>query len=86
MEKVVLTENNLRFISFSTGKRGCIGVKLGTSMTTMLFARLLQAFIWSLPLRQSSIDLTIAEDSMALAKPLFALAKPRLPPQVYPRY
>lgn len=85
MEKVVLTENNLRFISFSTGKRGCIGVTLGTSMTTMLFARLLQAFTWSLPPRQSSIDLTIAEDSMALAKPLCALAKPRLPPQVYPR-
>jgi phenylalanine N-monooxygenase len=86
MEKVVLTENNLRFISFSTGKRGCIGVTLGTSMTTMLFARLLQAFTWSLPPRQSSIDLTIAEDSMALAKPLSALAKPRLPPQVYPGY
>ncbi|KAH8490597.1 hypothetical protein H0E87_022941 [Populus deltoides] len=86
MEKVVLTENNLRFISFSTGKRGCIGVTLGTSMTTMLFARLLQAFTWSLPPSQSSIDLTIAEDSMALAKPLSALAKPRLPPQVYPGY
>ncbi|KAJ6878365.1 hypothetical protein NC651_030949 [Populus alba x Populus x berolinensis] len=68
MEKVVLTENNLRFISFSTGKRGCI------------------AFTWSLPPRQSSSDLTIAEDSMALAKPLFALAKPRLPPQLYPGY
>lgn len=86
MEKVVLTENNLRFISFSTGKRGCIGVTLGTSMTTMLFARLLQAFTWSLPPRQSSIDLTIAEDSMALAKPMFALAKPRLLPQLYPGY
>ncbi|KAJ6878364.1 phenylalanine N-monooxygenase CYP79D16-like [Populus alba x Populus x berolinensis] len=57
-----------------------------TSMTTMLFARLLQAFTWSLPPRQSSSDLTIAEDSMALAKPLFALAKPRLPPQLYPGY
>ncbi|KAJ6758249.1 P450 FAMILY PROTEIN putative-RELATED [Salix koriyanagi] len=83
MDKVVLTENNLRFISFATGKRGCIGVTLGTSMTIMLFARLLQAFTWSLPPRHSSIDLTIAEDSMALAKPLFALAKPRLPPHLH---
>ncbi|CAK7323491.1 unnamed protein product [Dovyalis caffra] len=81
---VVLTENNLRFISFSTGKRGCKGVTLGTSMTIMLFARLLQGFTWSLPPDQSCIDLTIAEDSMALAKPLLALAKPRLPPHLYP--
>ncbi|KAF9670956.1 hypothetical protein SADUNF_Sadunf13G0123000 [Salix dunnii] len=86
MDKVVLTENNLRFISFATGKRGCIGVTLGTSMTIMLFARLLQAFTWSLPPRHSSIDLTIADDSMALAKPLFALAKPRLPPHLYSGY
>ncbi|CAK7323493.1 unnamed protein product [Dovyalis caffra] len=81
--KVVLTENNLRFISFTTGKRGCIGVTLGTSMTTMLFARLLQGFTWSLPPEQSCIDLTNAEDSMALAKPLLAVAKPRLPPHLY---
>ncbi|CAK7323492.1 unnamed protein product [Dovyalis caffra] len=81
--KVVLTENNLRFISFATGKRGCIGVTLGTSMTTMLFARLLQGFTWSLLPGQSCIHLTKAEDIMALAKPLLARAKPRLPPHLY---
>ncbi|RZC93434.1 hypothetical protein C5167_026058 [Papaver somniferum] len=44
-EQVVeLVENDLRFISFSTGRRGCMGVPLGTSMTVMLLARLLQGF------------------------------------------
>ncbi|TXG46886.1 hypothetical protein EZV62_026180 [Acer yangbiense] len=82
--EVVLTENDLRFISFSTGRRGCIGVTLGTSMTVMLFARLLQGFTWTAPPNESKIDLSEAEDSLALAKPLIAVAKPRLAKHVYP--
>jgi phenylalanine N-monooxygenase len=82
---VVLAENGLRFISFSTGKRGCMAVTLGSSMTNMLFARLLHGFSWSLPSNESSIDLSTAEDSMALAKPLLAVAKPRLPAHLYPK-
>nr|CAB3451790.1 unnamed protein product [Digitaria exilis] len=39
--EVTLTENDLRFISFSTGRRGCIAASLGTAMCIMLFARLL---------------------------------------------
>jgi cytochrome P450 len=39
---VVLTEPDLRFISFSAGRRGCPGVSLGSSITMMLFARLLK--------------------------------------------
>ncbi|XBH76642.1 hypothetical protein VPH35_103249 [Triticum aestivum] len=38
---VVLTESELRFISFSTGRRGCIAASLGTTMSVMLFGRLL---------------------------------------------
>ncbi|KAK0578769.1 hypothetical protein LWI29_015962 [Acer saccharum] len=82
--EVVLTENDLRFMSFSTGRRGCIGVTLGTSMTVMLFARLLQGFTWTAPPNESKIDLSEAEDSLALAKPLIAVAKPRLAKHVYP--
>ncbi|KAJ6935669.1 Cytochrome P450 79B2 family protein [Populus alba x Populus x berolinensis] len=82
---VVLAENGLRFISFSTGKRGCMAVTLGSSMTNMLFARLLHGFSWSLPSNESSIDLSTAKDSMALAKPLLAVAKPRLPAHLYPK-
>ncbi|KAJ6367841.1 hypothetical protein OIU78_000416 [Salix suchowensis] len=82
--KVVLAENGLRFISFSTGKRGCMAVTLGSAMTNMLFARLLQGFSWSLPSNEPSIDLSTAKDSMALSKPLLAAAKPRLPAHLYP--
>ncbi|KAG2611320.1 hypothetical protein PVAP13_4KG121400 [Panicum virgatum] len=35
---VTLTENDLRFISFSTGRRSCIAASLGTAMSVMLFA------------------------------------------------
>ncbi|OMP02302.1 Cytochrome P450 [Corchorus olitorius] len=81
---VALIEPELRFISFSTGMRGCKGVQLGTSMTVMLFARLLQGFSWSIPPGEEAIDLTEAENSLFLAKPLVAMAKPRLLSEVYP--
>ncbi|VAH64679.1 unnamed protein product [Triticum turgidum subsp. durum] len=38
---VTLTESKLRFISFSTGRRGCMAASLGTAMSVMLFGRLL---------------------------------------------
>ncbi|KAL5757123.1 hypothetical protein ACOSQ2_021869 [Xanthoceras sorbifolium] len=82
--EVVLTENDLRFISFSTGRRGCPGVTLGTSMTVMLFARLIQGFTWTPPPDQPKIDLSEEEGSMFLAKPLVVVAKPRLAEYVYP--
>ena len=61
-----------------------MGVTLGTSMTVMLFARLLHGFTWKVPPNVSSIDLSEADDSLALAKPLVALSKPRLPTNLYP--
>ena len=80
---VVLSESDLSFISFSTGMRGCVGSTLGTTMTVMLFARLLHGFSWDVPHEQSSIDLTESKDELFVATPLLALAKPRLPPHVY---
>ncbi|KAK6233417.1 hypothetical protein QUC31_005823 [Theobroma cacao] len=81
--EVNLTETELRFISFSTGRRGCIGVALGSEMTIMLFARLIQGFAWKVPPDEAKIDLSESEDNLFLAKPLHALAKPRLPAAVY---
>ncbi|KAB2081172.1 hypothetical protein ES319_A05G114500v1 [Gossypium barbadense] len=81
---LALTESELRFISFSTGMRGCKGVLLGTSMTVMLFSRLLQCFTWTIPpTSQKPIDLSEAKDNLFLANPLVAVAKPRLPSHVY---
>ncbi|KAJ4719234.1 Cytochrome P450 [Melia azedarach] len=82
-DEVVLTEPYLRFISFSTGRRGCMGVTLGTSMTVMLLARLLHSFTWTTPPNVLKIDLSESETSLALANPLVAVAKPRLPANVY---
>lgn len=81
---LALTESELRFISFSTGMRGCKGVLLGTSMTVMLFARLLQCFTWTIPpTSQKPVDLSEAKYNLFLANPLVAVAKPRLPSHVY---
>ncbi|XP_039020515.1 phenylalanine N-monooxygenase CYP79D16-like [Hibiscus syriacus] len=83
-EEVVLAEPELRLLSFSRGRRGCPGVVLGSSMTTMLFARLLHGFDWSIPANQGTIDLSQPMGESFLAKPLVAVAKPRLSPHVYP--
>ena len=80
---VDLSETELRFISFSTERRGCPGTTLGTVMTVMLLARLLQGFSWSLPPNQKEIDLKESMDDLFLAKPLHAHAKPRLHPSMY---
>ncbi|XP_038683864.1 valine N-monooxygenase 1-like [Tripterygium wilfordii] len=83
-QDVMLTEHDLRFISFSTGRRGCIASLLGTCMTTMLLARLLQCFDWTPPSGATEIDLSEAEDELFLINPLTASAKPRLAPHLYP--
>ncbi|KAL5164354.1 Isoleucine N-monooxygenase 2 [Glycine soja] len=75
-------EPNLKFISFSTGRRGCPGVMLGTTMTVMLLARLLHGFTWSAPPNVSSINLAESNDDILLAEPLVAIAKPRLPSEL----
>ncbi|KAE8076178.1 hypothetical protein FH972_014842 [Carpinus fangiana] len=82
--EVNLTENELRFISFSTGRRGCMGVQLGTSMNVMLLARLLQGFSWSFPPNMEEIDLSESVNHLLKAKPLHACAKPCLAPKLYP--
>ncbi|CAN0878348.1 Valine N-monooxygenase 1 [Linum grandiflorum] len=82
--EVVLTEHDLRFISFSTGRRGCVAALLGTCMTTMLLARLLQCFSWSPPGNAKSVDLTELPDELIMASPLTATATPRLARHLYP--
>ncbi|KAK8654046.1 hypothetical protein V6N13_128026 [Hibiscus sabdariffa] len=83
-EEVVITEPELRLFSFSRGRRGCPGVVLGSSMATMMFARLLHGFDWNTPANQGTVDLSQGKGVPFLAKPLLAVAKPRLPPNVYP--
>ncbi|KAJ4977222.1 hypothetical protein NE237_002328 [Protea cynaroides] len=83
---VDLHEPDLRFISFSTGRRGCPGVALGSVITFMLLARLLQGFSWEVPHGESMIKLNESRSDLFLHKPLIAHAKPRLPMLVYPAH
>lgn len=83
--EVLLIEPELRFISFSTGRRGCIAMDLGTSMTIMLLARMIQGFSWMKPPDMSKINLKESKDELCLADPLVACAEPRLPLHVYPQ-
>jgi phenylalanine N-monooxygenase len=80
---VLLSEPGLRFISFSSGRRGCPGISLGTSATMMLFARMLQGFTWMKPPGVHSIGLQESNVGLTLAEPLVLHAKPRLPAHLY---
>ncbi|KAI3908369.1 hypothetical protein MKX01_027391 [Papaver californicum] len=79
-----LTEQELRFISFTTGRRGYVGGALGTTIIVMLLARLIQEFHWSAPPGELTIDLTESANDLFLAKPLFVHAKQRLASHIYP--
>ncbi|XP_058782058.1 isoleucine N-monooxygenase 1-like [Vicia villosa] len=80
---ISLTEPNLKFISFSTGRRGCPGVMLGTTMTILLLARLLHGFTWSSHPNISKINLVESKGGMLLHDPLTIVAKPRLKIDLY---
>ncbi|XP_044318182.1 tyrosine N-monooxygenase-like [Triticum aestivum] len=80
---VLLTDPGLRFISFSSGRRGCPGISLGTSMTMMLFARMLQGFTWTKPPGVKSISLQERNAGLTLAEPLVLQATPRLAAHLY---
>ncbi|TVU13722.1 hypothetical protein EJB05_37145, partial [Eragrostis curvula] len=80
---VRLTEPDLTFISFSTGRRGCPGVSLGTSTTMMLFARLVQGFTWTKLPTVHKMELKESATNLALAEPLVLQAEPRLPAHLY---
>lgn len=82
-KEVMLTDHNLHLFSFGTGRRGCPGILLGSTMTTMLLARLVQGFTWELPPNEPHVDLKENLNDLTKAKPLFALAKPRLPHHLY---
>nr|CAB3468234.1 unnamed protein product [Digitaria exilis] len=83
MAEVTLAEYDLRFISFSTGRRGCIAASLGTAMSIMLFGRLLQGFSWSKLAGISAVDLSESRHDIFMANPLVLHAEPRLTVHLY---
>nr|XP_043614334.1 valine N-monooxygenase 1-like [Erigeron canadensis] len=84
-KQVALSDHELRLLSFSTGKRGCPGMILGTTITTMLLARMIQGFSWETPQNEQQVNSLIENhDNILLAKPLVLVAEPRLPQHIYP--
>ncbi|KAG5608093.1 hypothetical protein H5410_019374 [Solanum commersonii] len=79
-DEVVLTDSKMRLLSFSVGRQGCPSVKLGSTITTMLLARLLQGFTWNLPpnapCNNDLIESCKTDPFCTL--PLVAQTKPRL--------
>lgn len=80
---VQLHDPELRLLSFSTGRRGCPALNLGSTMATMLLARLIQAFAWRPPPDVAAIDLSESHADLSLATPLIAAVIPRLEPLLY---
>ncbi|XLR49871.1 hypothetical protein S83_000543 [Arachis hypogaea] len=76
--RVTLAEPNLELFTFGIGRRSCPAITLGSTMTIMLFARLVHGFTWIAPPNESTIDLSEYERDTTKAKPLVALGKPRL--------
>ncbi|XP_059310402.1 isoleucine N-monooxygenase 1-like [Lycium ferocissimum] len=82
--EVVLNDSELRLLSFSIGRRGCPAVKLGSTITIMLLARLLQGFTWSSPSNSPCNELIESSKSdFFCTLPLLAQAKPRLTKTMY---
>ncbi|KAG5609450.1 hypothetical protein H5410_020731 [Solanum commersonii] len=82
--EVVLIDSNLGWLSYSIGRRGCPTVILGSTITTMLLASLLQRFTWSLP-PNSPCNYLIESSKINhfSTLPLLAQAKPRLAKALY---
>ncbi|XP_059637742.1 cytochrome P450 703A2 [Cornus florida] len=77
---------DFKIVPFSAGKRKCPGAPLGVVLVLMALARLFHSFDWTPPdgLRPEDIDISeVYGMTMPKAKPLMAIAKPRLPTQMY---
>lgn len=83
--EVTFNDSELNVFSFSSGRRGCPGVTIGSTMTTLMMARLVQGFTWTTPPGIYEINLSESENSLFLRTPLLAFAKPRLPNYLYPQ-
>ncbi|XP_019057481.1 PREDICTED: dihomomethionine N-hydroxylase-like [Tarenaya hassleriana] len=85
-QEVSLHEREMRFVSFSTGRRGCVADRLGTYMTVMFLARVLPDFSWNVLPHGGRVALVDSETSLFMSQPLVASVKPRLAPHMYPTF
>ncbi|KAL2536330.1 Cytochrome [Forsythia ovata] len=77
---------DFKILPFSAGKRKCPGAPLGVTLVLMALARLFHCFDWNPPdgLKPENIDTSeVYGMTMPKAKPLIAVAKPRLAARLY---
>nr|ALG05142.1 cytochrome P450 [Sinopodophyllum hexandrum] len=71
--------NDLRFIPFGSGRRGCPGTLLGLRVVRLVIAQLVHCFNWELPNGMSPLDLDMNEKfGLTLARTIPILAIPTL--------
>eukprot|EP00249_Psilotum_nudum_P023489 c28894_g1_i1 orf=478-2094(+) len=90
IHETIKTENNpgadVKYMSFSAGKRRCPGAQLGMIVMMFALARLIHSFDWSLPagVTVQDIDMTEAYGlTTPMRTPLIAVATPRLATHLY---
>jgi cytochrome P450 len=74
--------HHFELVTFGSGRRGCPGTALASTMVHILTANLLHSFDWSLPNEMPPMDLDMSEAPGRLhrrAQPLKAILKARLP-------
>lgn len=88
-EDIDMKGHDYRLLPFGAGRRVCPGAQLGINMVQLMLARLLHQFSWSPPagMSPSSIDLTERPGVVTfMAKPVEAIATPRLAKDLYRRF
>ncbi|KAH7446514.1 hypothetical protein KP509_01G060100 [Ceratopteris richardii] len=87
-EDVDIKGHDFRLLPFGAGRRVCPGAQLGLNLVQLMLARLLHQFSWSPPegMQGNDIDMTERPGVVTfMAKPLEAVAQPRLPGHLYSR-
>nr|AFX98060.1 p-coumarate 3-hydroxylase [Cunninghamia lanceolata] len=87
-EDVDIKGHDYRLLPFGAGRRVCPGAQLGIYLVQSMLAHLLHHFTWAPPvgMKAEEIDLTEAPGLVTfMAKPVEAIAIPRLPEHLYHR-
>eukprot|EP00252_Welwitschia_mirabilis_P014110 TRINITY_DN31150_c0_g1_i1.p1 TRINITY_DN31150_c0_g1~~TRINITY_DN31150_c0_g1_i1.p1 ORF type:complete len:516 (+),score=103.72 TRINITY_DN31150_c0_g1_i1:211-1548(+) len=87
-EDVDLKGHDYRLLPFGAGRRVCPGTQLGLYLVQSMVGHLLHHFVWTPPegMKADDIDLTETPGLVTfMAKPIEAVATPRLPAHLYKR-
>ncbi|KAH7446516.1 hypothetical protein KP509_01G060200 [Ceratopteris richardii] len=87
-ENVDIKGHDFRLIPFGAGRRMCPGNQLGLNLVQLMLARLLHQFSWSAPSGMQGVDIDMRERAGIagfMAKPVEAVAVPRLSAELYTR-